>query len=115
MKVKVTKKELLNNFNYIIDIGYCNAQYLLYYQEPNYYTCSNLYGWYSDNYQINNNILISTGYNPISKNCNVNYDLIKKYDDKAHKIFLSDLKYETKKRKVNILLNLFIKEVLKND
>ena len=112
MKVKVTQKELKKGYNKIISIGYCDAWYLLAYQEPRYYTCG-VYGWSSDNYHIDNNTLISTGYRPL--NGISNYDLVEQYNEKARTIYISDLKYEAKKKKVNKLLDEFINELLERE
>lgn len=110
MKLKTTKKQIKNNYNKIYSIGYCNAQFLLEYLSPFAYS-SGVYGWSCDYYKIDD-ICISTGYNPIGEN--INYDLVRKYDDKANKILRNyDLDYQKRKNKVNKLLTKFINE-LKN-
>lgn len=109
MKVKVNESDLKNSYNKIISIGYCEAQFLLRFTEPYYYTCG-VYGWKSDNYVLNG-VLISTGYAPI--NGIKNYDLVKKYEEKARKINLDcKLKWEDKKKKTNKLLEKLVNEFL---
>lgn len=109
MKVKVKESDLKNSYTKIISMGYCEAQSLLRYIEPYYYTCG-VYGWKSDNYVLNG-VLISTGYAPISGARN--YDLIKKYETKAQKIQSnSNFNWEQKKKKTNKLLEKLINEFL---
>jgi len=114
MKVKVSKKEIKDNFNNIITIGYCDAQFLLTYKDADFYSCG-VYGWSCDYYKINNNTIISTGYSPIDSKYR-NYELTKKYNEKARKIFNNyDLKYEQKKKRIDNLLNKYIIEMLKSE
>ena len=44
-----------------------------------------------------------------------NYEVIKKYENKAKKIKENIFNYEEKKQKLNKLLDDFIKEILKNE
>lgn len=105
MKVKVTKKQIQDNYYHIIKIGYCNAWYLLSFKEADYYSCG-VYGWSCDYYKINYNTIISTGYAPIG-NIN-NYDFTKKMEEKAKKIYNSNIPYKSKKTKINNLLQKYI-------
>ena len=82
MKLKATKKQIRRNFNTILSIPYCDAQYLLSYKNPFAYS-EGVYGWACDYYQIGN-ICISTGYSPIGTP--VNYALIHKIERKAEQI-----------------------------
>lgn len=113
MKVKVTEKQITKNYDKIIEIGYCHAYYLLKDIDPNYYTWGTC-GWKADIYHIENNLAIVTGYAPFG---NVsNYELTKKYNDKAQKIWNNyDLKYEQRAKKVEKLRNKYIKEVLQRN
>ena len=86
MKIKTTKKEMKRIYKNIIPISYCGMYDLLYYKEPITY-CAGIYGWSCDNYAINKNTLISTGYSPIN-GIKVNYEKIKKYNDLAREIWL---------------------------
>jgi hypothetical protein len=109
MKFKTTKKAMRENYNKIIGIGYCNAQYLLKYENEIAYSVR-AEGWACDYYDING-VLISTGYAPISdKNAKHNYDMLKAYEDKARAIVCNyDLSYEEQKTQVTALLHEFVK------
>lgn len=82
MKLKTTKKQIRENFNTILSIGYCDAQYLLSSKTPFAYS-SGLYGWSCDYYQIGN-ICICTGYSPIGTP--VDYALLNELERKAKQI-----------------------------
>lgn len=113
VKIKVTEREIKGGYRNIITIDYFDAHYLLRYQDADFYTCG-AYGWKSDIYKINNNTIISTGYSPV--NGIRNYDLTRKYDEKARKIvYNDDLSYEEQKKKVNKLLEKYIKEILESE
>ncbi len=108
MKVKTTKKSVKNAFINIYSIGYCNAQFLLQGVNPFAYS-SGTYGWACDYYEIEG-ICISTGYSSIGKD--IDYNLVRKYDDKAMKILDNyNLDYQKRKNKVNKLLLKFINEI----
>lgn len=108
MKIKTTKKQIKDYYNKIYSIGYCNAQYLLQGISPFAYS-KGVYGWSCDYYEIDN-ICISTGYNTIGEV--INYDLVKKYDDKAkHVLNNYNIDYQKRKNKVNKLLIKFINEI----
>ena len=109
MKIKVSKKEIKNNFNNIITIGYCNAWYLLAYKDADFYSCG-VYGWSCDYYKIDYNTIISTGYAPIDGIRE--YEFTRKMNEKARKIYNSDIPYENKKRKINNLLDKYINCIL---
>ena len=110
MKFKTTKKEMKNQYNKIVKIGYCNAQYLLQYVQPIAYN-TRAEGWACDYYDING-VLISTGYAPIeSKNTKSSYDIVTKYENQAREVVNSNIGYDKKVEKVNALLNDYIEEV----
>lgn len=113
MKIRVTEKAIKEGFKNIICVGYCDLQYLLYYTDPDFNT-TGIYGWKADFYKINNNTIISTGYQPIGSIRN--YKLNRKYDEKARKIVLNyNLKYETKVKKLNNLLKKYIEEIMEEE
>ena len=60
-KQKTTKKAIMNNYRKVIRLGYCEATYLLRYQEPRFYTAG-VNGWNADIYQAEYNTAILTGY-----------------------------------------------------
>lgn len=110
VKIRVTEKEMKEGFKNIITIGYCEAQNLLRYINPSFYTCG-VYGWKSDIYVINNSTIISTGYGPIDKIRN--WKLVEEYEKKAYIINHNyKLSYEQQKTKVNKLLNEFINKII---
>jgi hypothetical protein len=83
-KIKATKREMQSNYR-ILSIGYCDAQSLLAYESPVAYSSGSL-GWCCDYYYIED-VVISTGYSPISnKNMKKDYTLIKEYEQKARQL-----------------------------
>lgn len=112
MKIRTTKKSIKEAFPHIIGIGYCNAYYLLQGIEPDFYTCG-VYGWNEDVYKIDYNIAIATGYRP-SYNIQANYDITKKYNEKARKIYNNyDIDYKIRINKITKLREKFICEIIK--
>ena len=109
MKYKATRKELKDGYYHIIGISYCNAQYLLDFENAESY-CSGKTGWSCDNYNING-VLVSTGYNYISnKNTSYDYEKLREYNQKAEEIRLNyHMKWEDQKEQIRKLLNEFIK------
>ena len=106
IKLKTTKKAIKESGKKIIKVGYCDLQYLLNYKSAFAYSAG-VDGWACDYYEFNN-IIISTGYNPIGKN--VNYDLLKEYEKKAFDIMHAD--YRVNNGNVKDLLDELIKEFL---
>ena len=109
MKKKITRNETKRYYNNIIKIGYCDAQYILYYDEPQFYN-HGVYGWNYDVYDFGD-IAICTGYNPIG-NVKPNHEIIRKYDDMAKLIVLGNDSFDVKVEKVQSLRNEFIERVL---
>ena len=102
MKLKTTKSAIKNGFNTVISIGYCSAQYLLYYKNPFAYS-SGVYGWACDYYEIGNKC-ISTGYSPIGEY--IDYLKLRELEEKAGKIVNDySIECEDRKQKVELLLN----------
>ena len=110
MKLQTTKKAIKNNFYTVISIGYCDAQYLLYFKNPFAYSAG-VNGWACDFYQINN-ICISTGYSPIGER--VSYELLNELETKAGAI-VRDYSIEHKDKPVLVesLLTQLIESVKK--
>lgn len=113
MKVKVTKKQIKENYSNIIMIGYCQGHSLLKTLNPDYYS-TGTYGWRCDYYIINGDTIISTGYDPIG---NIkNSDIINKYENNAYKISCKNFKnYEDYKKALENNLNEFITEILESE
>lgn len=107
MKYSTSKKAMKENFNKIVKIGYCKAQYLLNDLTPIAYS-TGAYGWSCDYYQIND-IVISTGYAPIGTA--PNYELLKEYEKKACNVDYN-LSWEERKEQRNTLLLEFLNKVI---
>ena len=104
MKAQITQKQARDCVS--IAFWYCQAYYLLKAYEPIYYTAW-IYGRKSDIYNIDW-IYISTWYWPVGEH--LDYKLVDKYNKKAEKIWNNrDEKRETRKNKVNKLLNKLLK------
>lgn len=111
IKTRVTQKAIRANYSKIIRIGYCDAQYLLKYTDPMYYT-TRAEGWASDVYDIDG-VAISTGYAPFG-NIKPLYDLTEAYERRAEEIYKDPVKsYDERKKTIEELLKAFIKEVIK--
>ena len=116
-KAKVTAKWIKESYNKRLSVGYCAMQFLLKYEDPAYYTCGSS-GWNSDNYYFPEyDLLISTGYNPVSGTIKTDCDLIDKYEEQARAI-LENPGWDTgsgKRRyeEVSKLLDKFLQEVTK--
>lgn len=111
MKFKTTKKAINQNFNRVICIGYCHAQYLLQGKNPIAYA-SGVDGWKCDIYDVNG-VAIVTGYQPFG-NIRPDYETINKYEDEARKIACNSWgSYQNMIDQVDQLLNQFIEEVTK--
>ncbi len=111
MKLKTTKKQIQNNSNKVLKIGYCELQTLLRYKNAFAYSAGS-YGWACDYYEIDN-VIISTGYQPIGEK--VDYKLIKVYEKQAQKIaYNNDFSYDRKVQQLDNLCTNFVKMALKN-
>ena len=113
MKFKTTRKEINQNFNSVISIGYCRAQYLLRGKNPIAYNAG-YYGWNCDIYDIKG-VAIVTGYQPFG-NIRPHYDTIKKYEDEARKICCGSCEnYQNILDQTDQLLKQFIEEVTNDE
>lgn len=63
MKTKITKKAIMNAFEKVIRVDYCDLHDALTWREPNFYTAG-VYGWNADVYVISYDTVIVTGYRP---------------------------------------------------
>ena len=103
MKTKVTKREIQQNFSRIIEIGYCDMQFLLRYHNPNWYGCG-VYGWNFDVYDLGKGLCIVTGYRPFG-NLRIAYDKLHKLEGKASAIVYDrSIPSEKSQKKVERLL-----------
>ena len=111
MKLKATKKQIIENAGLILSIGYCDLQSLLNYKKPFAYSCGT-YGWSCDYYDING-VVISTGYAPIGTP--VKYDIVKQYEAMAEKIrYDYNMQCEQRVSELDKLIHDFIIEAKEN-
>ena len=101
IKAKVTDREVREGY-YTISLGYCDAQNILKYQAAKFYNYG-VYGWRYDVYELDWNLAICTGYQPIKsipeKLNRKAVEIIEKYDKKAESLKSSDYKTYTNYRK----------------
>lgn len=110
MKTKTTRKEIKRIYKNIINVGFCDMDYLLFFNYPLYY-CTRAEGWAFDVHEINYNTCISTGYAPIGNIERLNYNITKFYNNLAKKALN---KYNRDKAKIiiNYLLQKFCKRCI---
>lgn len=81
-KTHTTIKHIKNVWGNVYRCGYCDLQYIMKYEEPQYYN-SGVYGWNCDVYcDFKRNIAITTGYRNMTGRL-IPSELIKKYSDIA--------------------------------
>lgn len=110
MKFRTTQKAIKESYSKIIEVGYCDLQYLLHLEDPIAYTCGST-GWHADIYDIDG-LAIATGYRPFG-NIKPDYNTCAKYDEKARKICWSNMNLKEQKKKIDKLIAEFIEEVTK--
>lgn len=98
MKTKVTKKAIMQAYENVIKVGYCDLQDALKWREPNFYTVG-VYGWNSDVYVIDCDTVIVTGYRPFG-NIELPREVINTLNKCAESI-THYLKYDTAKIYLN--------------
>ena len=114
LKIKVTDRELRDGY-FVIALGYCDAQHVLTYQGARYYNYG-VYGWRYDVYELDYNLAICTGYQPIKsipeKINRLAVEIIEKYDQKAGALNSRDYKsYENYRRAIERLYNKMVTEL----
>lgn len=85
MKFKTTTKDIRNNYNRIIAIPYCAAQYLLRGRYPIAYN-SGTYGWNYDVYDVSDIIqgaIICTGYRSMPSTIDYDYKTLHEAEQAA--------------------------------
>ena len=108
-KYKTSMKAIKANNSKVINIGYCAAQNLLWFNEATAYS-SGVYGWNCNFHQIDGNTVIATGYR-VGKL--TSYTIVEDYDNKAAQIISNkNISWDDKKSQVNNLLEKFVKEVI---
>lgn len=116
MKYKTTKKEVKSNYRSIIRLGAVELYYLLKFTEPVAYT-SGVYGWNADIYDLGN-VAIVTGYRSFG-NITPDYEIVEKYNKLGREIYEEEHnpskdwneEREEQEKRLNQLINQFIKEV----
>ena len=108
MKVRVTRKQIMNGYKNVISIPYCGLQTMLAYRNPRYYTAGT-YGWGADIYEIDSTTVIVTGYAPFG-NIKPAYEVVHGYELAAEKVAYAD-REELRER----LIEGFVQEVCGND
>ena len=66
MKVKVSRKQIKDNFKNVYVMDETKANTIFYGQSPAYYT-SGVYGWNCDVYIIDSDTVVTTGYRPFGE------------------------------------------------
>lgn len=106
MKVKTTRKAVVNGSVNVRSAGYCDLQFLLNNHAPVAYTCG-VYGWNFDVFEVYG-VTICTGYRGMpGKRC----EGISEYNEKARKILSweNNISYDEKREQVEKLLQEFCK------
>lgn len=115
MKNKYTRKEIRAMASrwdeVVIAVSYCNLQYLLSDQSPFGYS-TRAEGWACDYYDLGK-VIVSTGYAPIGES--VGYELCRKYNEKACKIWGNGWPYRRQLAEVRKLRKQFVEEVMRSD
>jgi hypothetical protein len=81
MKVRLTRKEVLRQYNNVISVGYCDLQFMLKYRDAKFYTVG-IHGWNADVYEIDHDTAIVTGYRPFG-NIRPIHEIVKAFDGTA--------------------------------
>ena len=82
MKIKTTRKAIVNGSTNIVSVGYCDLATLLRNHSPNAYTCG-VYGWNFDVYEVYG-LTICTGYRGMPGRTANN---VREYESRARAIF----------------------------
>lgn len=110
MKLRATKKEMREGYDKVLRIGYCNAQNLLWGEEPFAYSADR-YGWCCDYYDIGG-VLISTGYSPLeSKGMKSDYKRIREYEARAERLRYEIEDFTVRRQKTRELLEDMLDEL----
>lgn len=95
MKVQVSRGQVMSNYFAVIEVGYCDLQNLLAYEDARFYTAG-VYGWNANLFEVpGTNRIIVTGYRPFG---NVTAYKVREYDQKARELII-----ETQKANMSLL------------
>ena len=112
MKRKTTRKWIASNYT-CYGTGYGDLQYLLHFQDADFYTCG-VYGWNFDVYTFGK-YAITTGYRNMVHHVETQWELEKEYEEKARQIIYSDIDFDEQKKQVNKLLKEFLEKVFDSE
>ncbi len=104
MKLKTTKKSVLQNFSAVYQVGYCRLYNLLRELKPVAYI-ENSTGWRADVYNLGDGIALTTGYTPFGQK--IDSEVINEYEFKAKLARCT----ENKEAATNDLINQFKEEI----
>lgn len=108
MKLKATRKSIVETSTRVVSAGYCDLQNLLINHSPIAYNAG-VYGWNFDAYEIDD-LTICTGYrNMPGKRANN----IREYEERARRILPCEntaMTYDEKRAAVEELLHEFVKQ-----
>lgn len=106
IKKQVTKKSMVNKFGEkLISVGYSDLQALLKFENAIAYHAG-VYGWNCDYFIIGGGYCISTGYRPHGQK--IDFTIVQKFEKEAGEILKANDNIDTKKEKIDSLMNDFI-------
>ena len=104
MKIKTTRKAIVNGSAKIVCAGYCDLWHLLSTRSPFAYTCG-VYGWNFDAYDVDG-VTICTGYRGMPGRRANN---IREFEDRAREIYNDrNVNYGERREKLEKLLHEFV-------
>ena len=113
-RVQVKKSDVMSQNRYVICVGYCELQYLLRFEDSQFYTAG-VYGWNADVFQINSSTVIVTGYRTFG-NVRPHYELVREYEKKASVILENgNLSYFEKESENEKLISEFCEKAIENN
>lgn len=117
LRARVTQKDVKAEYAYVIKLGYCEAQTLLTYEEPRFYSVRRE-GWAADVYEFDSpRAAIVTGYAPYG-NIEPPHDLTADYEEQARQVLRCDVGTATetpeqvRRRRMSKLLADYVEAVL---
>lgn len=113
---KLTKKWVNENFDIILQIGYCQLDNVLENVNNLHFVghTEGVYGWNADIYSFCHNgksIAIVTGYRPFGEKCN--YEIVKEYNNIGRLMFPDIDNIEERQEIAELIISDFIEEIEK--
>ena len=106
--IKVRKKDILDNYNIVLKVLYCETEDLLRGEDCKFCTTGKD-GWNADVYILDKDIVLVTGYRPFGTR---NYDdILKKYNNIAKNINSKDYDWKEQKAQLELNLHRMIEEI----